>query len=99
QGEKTEALGQVLHDLDPAILEWSDTFIFGTVWNLPGLTHEQRMLVAITALASLGQTAQLRNYFHGALQDGIPAQEIHEALLMLPIYAGFPVALDALHCW
>ena len=99
QGAKAEALGQVLHDLDPALLEWSDSFIFGTVWTREGLAHEERMLIAIAALASLGHTAQLRNYLHGALQDGMPAEKVHETLMMLCIYAGFPAALSALHCW
>lgn len=99
QGKRAEALAAVLEDLDPALLEWTDSFIFGTIWARPGLEHEERMLVAITSLASLGNVAQLRNYFHGALQDGIPEDKIHEALLMLCVYAGFPTMLTALDCW
>lgn len=99
QGRKAEALGLLLEELDPAMLEWSDDFIFDSVWGRPGMTFEQRMLVAITALGTSGQIAQLRNYFHGALQAGIPAETIHEGLLMLSVYAGFPAALNALTCF
>jgi 4-carboxymuconolactone decarboxylase len=99
QGVKALALGEVLKDLDPALLDWTDSFIFGDVWARPGLSHEERMLVAIASLASLGHIAQLRNYFHGALQDGIPAEKIHEAVLMLGVYAGFPAMLTAMDCW
>lgn len=92
-------LAEVLADMDPALLDWTDEFIFGEVWARPGLEHEERMLIAIASLASQGHTAQLRNYLHGALQDGIPAEKVHETLMMLPIYAGFPQALTALHLW
>jgi 4-carboxymuconolactone decarboxylase len=99
QGRKADQLGVALRDLDPALLEWADTFIFGDVWARPGLDYERRMLVAITALAAQGHLAQLRNYLHGALQAGIPAEQVHETLLMLAVYAGFPAALNALACW
>ena len=99
QGAKAEALQQALASLDPDAAAWADEFIFGTVWDRPGLEFEDRMLVAITALAAQGNTAQLRNYLHGALQDGMPSEKIHEAILMLVIYCGFPTALGALGVW
>ena len=99
QGAKAEALQQALSSLDPDAAAWADEFIFGTVWDRPGLEFEDRMLVAITALAAQGNSAQLRNYLHGALQDGMPPEKIHEAMLMLVIYCGFPTALAALGVW
>ncbi len=54
------------------------------------------MLVAITALASTGNTQQLTTYLHGALQDGIAPERIREALKMLVVYVGFPTAIGAL---
>jgi 4-carboxymuconolactone decarboxylase len=98
QGIKSEQLGQALGALDPTLLEWTDDFIFDQVWGRPGLTYEERMLVAVVSLATQGQIAQLRNYFHGALQEGVPGDKLREVLLMLPVYAGFPKALDAIAC-
>jgi 4-carboxymuconolactone decarboxylase len=66
------------------------------VWSRPGLPFEDRVLVAITALAIQGATTQLRNYLHGALQDGMDPDRIREALVMLVVYVGFPTALAAL---
>jgi 4-carboxymuconolactone decarboxylase len=96
QGARTQALSDGLASLDPELLEWADGFIFGSVWSRPGLAFEDRMLVAITALATPRATTQLRNYLHGALQDGIDPDRIREALMMLVVYVGFPTALDAL---
>jgi 4-carboxymuconolactone decarboxylase len=96
QGRRTEQLGTALGDLDPDLLEWADSFIFGSVWQGEGLAFEDRMMVAIVALAARGDTDQLRNYVHGALQAGVPAERIHESLKMLVVYAGFPTAIRAL---
>jgi 4-carboxymuconolactone decarboxylase len=96
QGAHSPALGQALADLDPELLEWADEFIFGRVWSRPGLAFEDRVLVAITALAAQGATTQLRNYLHGALQDGMDPDRIREALMMLVVYVGFPTALSAI---
>jgi 4-carboxymuconolactone decarboxylase len=96
QGSKADLLGEALGELDPALLEWTDSFIFGDLWTRPGLDYEERMLVAITSLATQGHLPQLRNYLHGALQAGIRAEKVHETLLMTCVYAGFPTALNAL---
>src|SRR3954471_20161806 len=98
QGAKTDGLGRALEALDPVLLEWTDDFIFDRVWGRPGISYEERMLVAIVSLSTQGRINQLRNYFHGALQAGIPAEKIQEALLMISVYAGFPTALDAIRC-
>src|SRR5712692_3701403 len=99
QGPKAAALQAALAAVDPGVARWADEFVFGTVWARPGLEHRERMLVAITALGALGHTDQLKNYLHGALADEIPPQAIHEALVMLVVYGGFPTALRALRCW
>jgi alkylhydroperoxidase/carboxymuconolactone decarboxylase family protein YurZ len=57
------------------------------------------MLVAISSLATQGKGALLRNYAHGALQAGVSARKIHEALVELVVYAGFPTATSMLFEW
>jgi 4-carboxymuconolactone decarboxylase len=99
QGAKAPKIAEALEALDPDLLEWTEGFVFGQVWTRPGLDFERRMLVAISALGSLGQIAQLRAYLHGALQAGVPEEAIGETLAMLTVYAGFPAAVNALECW
>lgn len=96
QGRHTDKLGDALAALDPDLLDYADGFIFGSVWAGADLAFEDRMLVAITALAATGQDAQLGNYLHGALQDGMAPDRIREALKMLVVYVGFPTAITAL---
>jgi 4-carboxymuconolactone decarboxylase len=99
QGVRHSDLQAHLTAIDPRLAEWADGFIFGDVWARPGLEFEDRQLVAIVALAATGKPDQLRNYLHGALQDGFDPTRIHEALLMLPVYVGWPTALQALVVW
>lgn len=99
QGAKADRLNAVLAGLDPQMAEWSDSFIFGALWGREGMSQDERMLVAITALAATEHPDQLRNYLHGALEAGIPARKVHEALVMMVVYAGFPTALTALVVW
>ncbi len=96
QGARSPELGEALRALDPDLLAWADGFIFGDVWTGPGISFDDRMMVAIVSLASCGQLAQLRNYLHGALQAGIDPVRIQESLKMLVVYIGFPAALAAL---
>ena len=93
QGSRSVQLAEALAALDPDLLAWADGFIFGEVWAGEELAFEDRMLVAIVALATGGHLVQLRNYLHGALQAGIDPNRIHEALKMLVVYAGFPTAI------
>ena len=99
QGTKHEAFTAGMQSIDPRLLEWADGWIFGEVWADGSTGFDDRMIVAIVALASTNKPDQLRGYLHGALQDGIEPRRIHEALLMLTVYVGFPTALQALVLW
>jgi 4-carboxymuconolactone decarboxylase len=99
QGAKADQLQTLLTSLDPGVGRWANEFVFGEVWSRPGLDFETRMLVAISSLATQGKGAMLRNYTHGALQAGISARKIHETLVELVVYAGFPTATNMLFEW
>ncbi|WP_148573824.1 carboxymuconolactone decarboxylase family protein [Nocardioides caldifontis] len=96
QGRKADRLQAALGELDPTLARWADDHIFGDVWAEDALGFDDRMLVAITALATLGRRNQLRNYLHGALQSGRTPEELREVMKMLTVYAGFPVAIEAM---
>lgn len=99
QGVKTDKFTQAMIELDPQLVEWTDGFVFDDLWGREGISFEERMLVAIAALAATEHPNQLRIYLHGALQDGISPRKLHEAVLMMLVYAGFPTALTALSTW
>jgi 4-carboxymuconolactone decarboxylase len=96
QGAKADRLQTALEQLDPTLGRWADEFVFGEVWADDVLSHEDRMLVAIAALAATGRRNQLRNYLHGALQSGMTQARLREVLKMMVVYAGFPAAIESL---
>jgi 4-carboxymuconolactone decarboxylase len=96
QGAKADKLQEALVALDPVLGRWADEYVFGEVWADDALPFEERMLVAIAALAAQNRRNQLRNYLHGALQEGIPAAKLREVMKMMTVYAGFPVAIESM---
>ncbi|SOD71794.1 4-carboxymuconolactone decarboxylase [Jatrophihabitans sp. GAS493] len=96
QGAKADRLQEALVSLDPTVARWADEFVFGEVWAGEALAHRDRMLVAIAMLSATTRRNQLRNYLHGALQDGIAEAELREIMKMLVVYSGFPAALEGM---
>ena len=61
---------------------------FGLVWNREGLSIEHRCFATIAALTALDREPQLKAYIEGALNVGIPAEQIVEALMHLFLLRG-----------
>ena len=72
-------------------------FAFGDIYSRDALDLRSRELVAIAALAALGNARpQLRIHVESAASVGITKSEITEVLMQVALYAGFPAALNGL---
>ncbi len=80
----------------PGLRNYTGESIFGAVWARPGLDIRYRMLATLSVLTSLQRLPQLRTYIHSALNMGLSAEEVQEALIHCSIYAGFPSAVNSL---
>lgn len=69
---------------------------YGELWYRPGLDHRSRMLCALAAFTVLGLDGQLKKFGQSALNVGLEAEEIIEAVIQTAPYGGFPKALNAL---
>ena len=69
---------------------------YGELWGRPGLTHRERMLVAIAAFTGLSLESQLRKFAQSALNIGLSQDEVIEAVIQTGPYTGFPRALNGL---
>ena len=96
QGVKADQLQAAMEELDPTMARWADEFVFGEVWASDALGERERMFVAIAMLAATSRYNQLKNYLHGALQNGITEAELRELMKMLTVYVGFPSAIEGL---
>ena len=67
--------------------------LFGEIWSRPGLDIRDRRLVVIGVLALLGKTEILETQFGAALDRGeLTPEQIHEIVLQLAHYVGWPQA-------
>jgi len=86
-----------LKELHPDLPGYVVASGFADVYARPGLDLARRQLVTVAALATLGGCErQLATHIRGALNVGVPAEEVFEALLQLSLYAGVPRALNAI---
>lgn len=74
-------------------------YAFGEVYSRPGLELRDRQLITVAMLAALGNLPQLEVHLHAALRIGITPDELHEVVLQVAPYAGFPRAMDAMRVW
>jgi 4-carboxymuconolactone decarboxylase len=88
-----ESLQDVAPDLGRYVVE----FAFGDIYSRPVLDLRQRQLVTISALTTLGGAEpQLEVHVNAALNVGLSAREVVEAMLHCIPYTGFPRVLNAI---
>lgn len=84
-----------LSDVSPHISRYIIEF-FGQVFSRPVLTYQQREMIAISTLISLGDTPnQLKWHIDFGLKVGITPNEIIEIATQCIPFCGFPRALNA----
>ena len=85
-----QSMDAVAPDLARYVIE----FAYGDIYTRPGLQTKQRELCIVAALTALGnRDDQLRDHIEAALNTGCAQQELVETILMMAVYAGFPVAI------
>lgn len=71
---------------------------FSDVYGREGLTLQQRELLNVAVLASIGGAdLHLKVHIRGALRVGVTRREVTEALFHISLYAGHPRAITAFH--
>lgn len=86
-----------LADIAPTLAHHVVAFGFGDIYARPELSPPQRQLVTLGILTSLGGCEpQLRFHIKIALNVGLSAAEIIEAIMQSAVYCGFPKALNAI---
>jgi 4-carboxymuconolactone decarboxylase len=83
-------------DFAPALVDLTDTVLFGQVWERPELSPRDRSLITVAALLTGGNTEQLTFHLTYAKQNGLTEAELIEAITHLAFYAGWPKAMSAM---
>jgi 4-carboxymuconolactone decarboxylase len=81
-----------LGDLGRSIVE----FVYGEIYERPGLTTRDREIAAVATLVALGRSSQLPQHLRASLKVGLTADELREVILQTATIAGFPPAMNAI---
>ena len=96
-GDAGQAVIDSLADIAPDLAHHIAAFAFGDIYSRPGIEPGQRQLVTIGVLTAMGGCEpQLRVHIGAALNVGLSAEEIVEAIIHSAVYCGFPKALNAM---
>jgi 4-carboxymuconolactone decarboxylase len=67
-------------------------YAWGEVWNRPGLSRQERSMITLAMLATLGRQEELGLHLQAARRNGLTDEQIAEVLLQVAVYAGVPAA-------
>ena len=99
-GEKGAQDGDTfLRNFDEGFATFLNEQLFGTIWSRPGLPIKLRSLLTMTALMALGRGPELRLHMRGALNLGIPPEEIKELIVHVSQYSGVPTAIEGIRAF
>ena len=86
---------EAVRDVVPDLINYSEKWLFGEVWERPGLKKRDRSLIVVATLIAIGRERQLVGHLNRALDNGVTKQEISESSAHLAFYAGWPAAMTA----
>jgi 4-carboxymuconolactone decarboxylase len=95
-GAGGEAVIKSLEDISPDLGKFIVEFAFGDIYTRPLLNLQERELITITSLLTVGSCEpQLEVHINASLHVGISPQKIIETFLQCIPYTGFPRVLNA----
>ena len=68
-------------------------FAYARVWTNETLTRRERSLITVALLAATGKETELALHLKAALKNGCTLEELHEVMVHLVLYCGFPSGL------
>jgi 4-carboxymuconolactone decarboxylase len=82
-------------DIAPQLAAYSETVLYGDLWERAQLSKRDRSLITCAALICLGKTEQMNVHFPKAIENGLTKEELVEAITHLAFYSGWPTAVSA----
>ena len=79
-GEHADRVRRFLREGHPDFARWIEGHAYGRILSRPGLEPASRELLAVAALAALGQERQLASHARGSLRCGADPKDVAEAV-------------------
>ena len=67
-------------------------FLFGDIWERPGLSQRDKSLITVTCLVALNRIEQVDFHLRKAFENGLTKEELVAAITHIAFYAGWPTA-------
>jgi len=83
------------YDGAPYLGQVRDTYVYGDIWERPGLSARDRSMITVAVTQALYATNELRLHMGRALDNGVTQTEISEILAHVLWYSGFPTGVNA----
>jgi alkylhydroperoxidase/carboxymuconolactone decarboxylase family protein YurZ len=83
------------YDAAPYLGQVRNTYVYGDIWERPGLSHRDRSMITVAVNQATYATNELRLHMGRALDNGITQAEISEIIAHTLWYSGFPTGVNA----
>ena len=83
-----------LKAIAPDFAKLTEDFLFGDIWNRPGLSQRDKSLITVTCLVALNRIEQVDIHLEKALKTGLTKEELVAAITHIAFYAGWPAAVS-----
>lgn len=81
---------------DPEFMEILQRFIFGEVFDIGELNHQDRELITVVSLTTMQTLPQLKAHINAALNVGNTPLQVRESIYLAAPFIGFPRTLNAI---
>jgi 4-carboxymuconolactone decarboxylase len=76
----------------PDFAKLTKDFLFGDIWERPGLSQRDKSLITVTCLVALNRIEQVDFHLKKAFENGLTKEELVAAITHIAFYAGWPTA-------
>jgi 4-carboxymuconolactone decarboxylase len=78
----------------PEFAKLTHDFLFGDIWNRPGLSQRDKSLITVTCLVALNRIEQVDIHLEKAFESGLTKEELVAAITHIAFYAGWPASVS-----
>ena len=78
--------------LAPEFAKLTKDFLFGDIWERPGLSQRDKSLITVKCLVALNRIEQVDFHLKKAFENGLTKEELVAAITHIAFYAGWPAA-------
>lgn len=83
------------YDAAPYLGSIRNTYLYGDIWERPGLSARDRSMITVAVNQALYATNELKLHMGRALENGVTQTELSEIIAHVLWYSGFPTGVNA----